>query len=281
MRYTVVKKRSGEVMVIDTVRLRLMHLRRRIFAWARVMEEVKAKTGAGVHMAMLGLTYDTEGTLVKPSVWEEGDIREFMMKLKARMGKRLLAYAWVAELQGRGVIHYHVVIVYTGRAPMPDKAYRSKDERGHWRYFKRMWWKGNSHSDFNVRSAYYLTSYVKKEYQKDFENFPKGAHAWAVWVSDSALKMELRYESLEKYKQEMVDEFILQDGGVGFEEAWEKMEWEVQRTKLAHKLVGDGWEYIGQVHGASELVKWGVTDELLEKKIFTRLGPGAFSVSDK
>jgi hypothetical protein len=277
MRYTVLRKRTGEVMIIDNVRLRLFHLRRRIFAWAKVTE--KLARSKGVHMSMYGLSYDTAGTLVKPSLWAVGDIREFMMRLKARMGKRLLAYAWVAELQKRGVIHYHVIIIYKGRAPMPDKAYKARDELGHYRYFKRMWWKGNSHSDFDVRSPYYLADYVRKEYQKDFEHFPIGAHAWAVWISDEALKTTLRFESLDKYKQELITQSMLEDDGVGFEEAWEKMEWEVKRTRLAHKMVGDSWEYLGQITDASGVAKWGITDELLKKKIFTRWAVGELSVS--
>jgi hypothetical protein len=142
-----------------------------------------------------------------------------------------------------------------------------------------MWWKGNSHSDFDVRSPYYLADYVRKEYQKDFEHFPIGAHAWAVWISDEALKTTLRFESLDKYKQELITQSMLEDDGVGFEEAWEKMEWEVKRTRLAHKMVGDSWEYLGQITDASGVAKWGITDELLKKKIFTRWAVGELSVS--
>lgn len=220
---------------------------------------------------MIGLSYDTNGTRVQASQWEDGDIREFMMKYRARMGKRLLAYSWVAELQRRGVIHYHVAVVYTGLSPMPDRAYKGKDDSGHVRYFKRMWWKGASSCEFNVRSPYYLASYVGKEYQKDFENFPKGAHAWAVWISDKALKLQLRFESLQEYKKKMIAESMLEDGGMGFQEAWNNMEWEVQRKRLSDKMTGHNWEYLGQVQSANDLAKWGVTDELLKKKIYTRI----------
>jgi hypothetical protein len=222
-------------------------------------------------MTMYMLSYDTEGTRVKASIWREGDIREFMLRLRARMGRRLLAYAWVAEKQKRGVIHYHVVIRHYGRAPMPDRAYMGRDELGHKRYFKRMWEKGASHSDFNVRSAYYLAKYVGKEYQKDFDTFPKNAHAWAVWVSDDALKLDLRIESLDKYRQELFCEAAFAEHGLGFQERWDWMEWQVKKKRLSEKMLGVNWEYVGQVGGADELASWGVTEELLQKKMVTRI----------
>jgi len=255
------------VLIIDNLKVRLSNLRRRVFAWASVIDGfVKS---SGVSMTMYGLTYDTKGTLVKPSSWEAGDIREFMIRLRARLGKRLLAYAWVAEVQQRGVIHYHVIAVHQGRAPMPDRAYTGKNSRGEVRDYKRLWEKGNSHSDFRVRSPYYLVSYVKKEYQKNFDLFPSGAHAWAVWVSDFGLKLALRYESLGRYKKIKWAEVMLENEGIGFEECWEKMEWEVKRQRLADRLLGNGWQYIGQVQGAADLAVWGVTDELLEKHAYT------------
>ena len=268
-KFTVLKRSNGEVLIIDNLKVRLSNLRRRVFAWAKVIDDFVRLPG--VSMTMYGLTYDTKGTLVKPSSWEAGDIREFMIRLKARLGKRLLAYAWVAEVQQRGVVHYHVIAVHRGRAPMPDRSYKGKNTRGEVRNYKRMWEKGNSHSDFQVRSPYYLVSYVKKEYQKNFELFPSGAHAWAVWVSDDGLKMSLRLESLTAYKKTIFAEIRFDNEGIGFSECWEAMEWEVKRAKLADRLLGNGWEYIGQVQGAADLAAWGVTDELLKKNAYTRI----------
>ena len=262
--------KGNQRLFVDLVRLRLVTLRRRIFAWSRVIEPITQLRG--VKMAMYRLSYDTEGTLVHASHWEAGDIREFMMRLRARMGKRLLAYAWVAELQVRGVMHYHVCMVYRGYAPMPDRSYHSKDGRNHWRSFKRMWEHGNSHTDFEVRSPYYMASYCKKAYQKDYLHFPMGAHAWAVWVSDAVLKASLQWESLEDYKKGSVA-CIMYDEGLGFEEAWEQWEWEVKRTRLVKQMVkqagGDVWEYVCSFNDLSKIGYPGVTEELLSKRIMT------------
>lgn len=272
MRYTVLE-RNGQRLIIDTQRLRLQHLRRRVHAWSRVVDDLK-QGGQKFNMTMYGLTYDTLGTHGEAGSWEPLDISKFVDALHARMGKRLLAYAWVAELQLREVIHYHVIIIHTGRAPMPDRQYRAKDARGHMRTFEKLWAKGSSHTDFKVRSAFYLASYVKKEYQKAYEFFPSGCHAWAVWISDTASKQALQYHSLEDYKQRLFLEQNLPlpfGNGYGFEEAWENMEWEVQREKLTRRFRGENWSYVGACSGAKDLEKWGVTDELLAKHVFTKL----------
>jgi hypothetical protein len=51
-----------------------------------------------------------------------------MLTLKKLLGDKLLAYAWVAELEKRGVIHYHIMIVVPpdlvigDDLPYPDEA---------------------------------------------------------------------------------------------------------------------------------------------------------------
>ena len=263
-------KRGNDRLFIDLLKLRLVTLRRRIFAWSRVIDAITKQPG--VKMAMYRLSYDTAGTLVKASEWQALDISLFMQRLRARMGKRLLAYAWVAELQIRGVIHYHVCIVYRGYAPMPDRSYHSKDARKHWRSFNRMWEKGSSHTDLEVRSPYYMASYCKKAYQKDYLHFPMGAHAWAVWISDAGLKASLKWEALEDYKKAEIAHIML-DEGLGYVEAWEQWEWEVRRTRIIKQMMkADGrdvWEYVGSFNDISNLGYDGVTEELLSKRMMT------------
>jgi hypothetical protein len=270
MRYTLLRKGKGNYRVIDTRRMRLWKLRSRVFAWAGVVKSLTSR--AAVKMAMYRLSYDTGGTLVKPSNWQALQIKFFMKALHERMGKRLLAYAWVAELQERGVIHYHVIIVYTGRANFPDRDVRAKDARGHLRVFKRLWVHGSSHSDFRVRSPFYISSYVKKEYQKAYEFFPSGCHAWAVWVSDEAMQRDLRFHSLAEWKQNI---FLQEYLGVGDGEgkdwlaAWSVMEWEVKRQRLVRAMSGERWEYAGSFSDASALARWNVTEDLLLAHITT------------
>ena len=199
-RFTVLQSANGGTKTIDNVKKRLAYMRRRLFAWARVVTEAGYKSAYRV--AMVTLTYDVYGTLVASANWEAGHMRQFMHRLKKRMGERLKAYAWVAELQANGHMHYQVLIIFEGRFLYPDKACIIDGIR-----YTRLWPHGMTRVDFNIRTLYYICTYVGKEYQKDFMEFPDGAHAWAVYVRDEYWAERLKYLSLDELKQKVVDEF--------------------------------------------------------------------------
>lgn len=166
-------------------------MRSRLFAWASVCEKLSALKG--VKRCMITLTYDTRGTLGNVGLWEAGDIRKFIMALKRKAGLELLAYAWVVEVQANGNPHYHVILLYRGSVPYPDKS--------------GMWSKGMSNILFKLETVYYICKYVGKEYQKDFSKLPKGARAYAVYVAGEGLKEELRLMSLPEHIREAVVEY--------------------------------------------------------------------------
>ena len=199
-RYTVLKSSNGKAMVVDNVKKRLMCMRRRLFAWAKVVTDAGFKSSYKV--AMVTLTYDVLGTLVEPADWKAGHIRQFMHSLKKRMGKRLKAAAWVGELQKNGHVHYHVLVIFEGRFLYPDKPCIVDGVR-----YKRLWPYGMSKVTFRLRTLYYICSYVGKGYQKNFMEFPDGAHGWAAYIEDPYLKEQLKYLSLSKFHQKIVDEF--------------------------------------------------------------------------
>ncbi|MEO5355290.1 MAG: hypothetical protein H7835_19045 [Magnetococcus sp. XQGC-1] len=113
--------------------------------------------------------------------WKPNHIRDFMLKLRKVMKDGLLAYAWVAELQKRGAIHYHILLYCRGRVPRPD-------EMG-------LWLHGMSRVDI-AKTPFYILKYTGKEYQKEFAKFPKGIRVFSVWVSDKAAKEILKYSTL-------------------------------------------------------------------------------------
>ena len=199
-RYTILKSFNGRSVIVDNVKKRLRYMRRRLFAWAKVVTDAGYKSMYKV--AMITLTYDVLGTLVPASDWKAGHMRTFMHNLKKRMGKRLKAAAWVAELQANGHVHYHVLVVYEGRFLYPDKPCIIEGVR-----YKRLWAYGMSRVTFRVRSLYYVCSYVGKEYQKNFMELPTGAHAWAVYIEDDYLNEQLRLFSLSEFHQKVVNEF--------------------------------------------------------------------------
>jgi hypothetical protein len=124
--------------------------------------------------------------------WQPKDITSFIRKMRTKLGDGLLAYCWVAELQKRGALHYHVLVwVKKGtRIPYPDKA---------------GWWTGGMTSIVKARSPYYVLTYVSKEYQKDFDKFPKGARVYAVKIYDQGLDLLLKYDKLKDWEQGIVN----------------------------------------------------------------------------
>ena len=195
--YAVLRHKDGRKKIVDNVQKRLTYMRRRLFTWARLVTEAGYRSAYRV--AMVTLTYDVSGSLVAAANWEAGHMRQFMHRLKKRMGERLKAAAWVAELQGNGHVHYHLMVIFEGRFLYPDRPCIIDGVR-----YKRLWPYGMSRVDFKVKTLYYVCSYVGKEYQKNFMDFPEGAHAWSVWIGDPAMHETLRFESLDDLGRQLV-----------------------------------------------------------------------------
>lgn len=174
-------KVSGQVVTVDTVKARYDRMRKRIKSWADVVGEVP-----GSRLIMVGLTY-RPGEEYQPN-----HIRDFMSKVKRKLGAGLLGYSWVSELQQRGAIHYHVCMYLKKgtRFPLPDKS---------------GWWAHGSSNVTTAKSPYYMLSYTKKKYQKDYDKFPLGCRAFAVWIQESVLAEKLRYLSLKNWEKGIID----------------------------------------------------------------------------
>lgn len=189
-RYAVFK-RGDKAFVVDLWRLRLDKLRKKIFAWVEACQSLS--DDRRVKKCLITLTYDTGGTITSPSSWSPKHISVFIDRLKKRKGLQVLAYAWVVELQERGVPHYHVFMFYKGNVPYPDKS-------GLWLY-------GMSNVRFRRRSARYLTAYLRKKNQKNFSLLPSGARAYACSISDPVLDLQFKALQLpEVIRQRYLDE---------------------------------------------------------------------------
>lgn len=200
-----------KVMVLDPARVRYNHMRTRIAAWANVLNQY-----SDTQLVMVTLTYAPEHT------WEPNHIKVFMRSMKHTLQDRLWAYAWVAELQKRGAVHYHVMLVVpSGSIIGEDVPY--PDDAGLWPY-------GFTRTEA-ARTVFYLVTYLGKEYQKDFSAFPKGIRAFAVYIRNSDAKRELRYQSLPEYQKAIVDEF-----------GWSELRSLVRIRKAAEFENGMGWD---------------------------------------
>lgn len=168
---------TGRVIVIDTFRQRLGTMKARVINWAYLVDKYREKNMA--RMVMVTLTYRRK-TDYKP-----GHIRDYLKNIKKRLGQNLLAHAWVAELQQRGAVHYHVILVVSPGSdiPIPDK-------KGYWTH-------GHSRIE-TARTAYYLAVYTGKQYQKALQNYPKHCRLYGMTIRPS-MKNKLGSDLLEAF----------------------------------------------------------------------------------
>jgi hypothetical protein len=163
-------------------------MRKRIADWVNVLNGVYPEK----RFIMVTLTYAPEHD------WQPNHIRTFMLSMRKTLGECLFAYAWVAEMQKRGAIHYHIMFLVPDTLEIGDD-FPYPDQTGLWLY-------GLSRVEI-ARTPFYLVTYLGKEYQKDFSKFPKGIRVFGVYIRNLEAKKDLRFQSLRLYQQEFVNEF--------------------------------------------------------------------------
>ena len=113
--------------------------------------------------------------------WRPEHISRYLDALRkwhyARTGSKTVRYAWVAELQQRGVIHYHVIVWLGGglTPPKPDQPWHSTDRKGLKQWHPPMWSHGMSNRLRATAPVAYLMKYASKIESKNVGSFPHGA----------------------------------------------------------------------------------------------------------
>lgn len=114
--------------------------------------------------------------------WRPEHISRYLDALRkwhySRTGTKTVRYAWVAELQQRGVIHYHVIVWLDAGLcpPKGDKPWKhGKDRAGLTRWEPPMWPHGMTRRDKAVAPVAYLMKYASKIESKNVGGFPHGA----------------------------------------------------------------------------------------------------------
>jgi hypothetical protein len=178
---------------------------------------------------MIGLTY-ADG-----STWRADDISKYMQLLTDALGEALLAYCWVSELQDRGAIHYHVlVIVRLGTdIPMPDRS--------------GMWTHGNSNRG-TAQSAWYIMKYASKGL--DTAEYPRGARilgaSWrhlrqvAITLGETAYGVARRI-----VRMSLLPRWLIQ-----------RLGGDDQSMLDVRKVSGSGWVLGDHVYKSPWIVKW-------------------------
>lgn len=164
---------------IDTAVMRHARLKRRVKAWSWSLNDfMAASLNSRVRMVMITLTY-------RPGVeWEPQHMNVFMRHVRKSNGIGLLGYAWVAELQQRGAVHFHLLLLVTRGSviPMPDRC---------------GWWPHGLTRIETARSHWYIVKYAQKSlFQNggEWKKYPKGIRIFHVWIAPDVISDAARWE---------------------------------------------------------------------------------------
>ncbi|MEJ7685534.1 MAG: hypothetical protein WKG52_00260 [Variovorax sp.] len=158
---------------------------------------------------MVTLTYDTKLTgAVGHHYWKPRHVSDYVRAVRAWFAKRCpgdrLRYVWVAELQQRGVLHYHAVFFLPAGVSMPRA-----DKRGWWPH-------GMTNTLKSTAPVAYLMKYASKPDSKTIGGFPRGARISGVGGLDaggSAFKRWCLWPGYVQGNASVADRFRPAPGG--------------------------------------------------------------------
>ena len=143
--------------------------------------------------------------------WRPEHISRYLDALRrwhySRTRSKKMRYAWVAELQQRGVIHYHVILWLDGglTPPKADTAWRRKDRRGLVTIEPPMWPHGMSNRLKSTAPVAYLMKYASKIESKTVGRFPHGARIHGAGGLDESGRCIRRWVLWPAYVQGNAD----------------------------------------------------------------------------
>jgi hypothetical protein len=160
---------AENAITIDKQQARVTRLRKGVGVAAKSLHNA---AGALSNKVMVTLTYAGDN-----SAWKPTHMTTYLNRVrdwyKRESGKKL-RYVWVAELQDRGVIHYHVVFWIDPAFTMPKA-----DARGWWPH-------GMTKTERAIKPIGYLMSYLSKIETKNVMEFPHGARIYGIGGLDKA-----------------------------------------------------------------------------------------------
>jgi hypothetical protein len=152
---------TGEYYEVDLKQIRLGRLKKRVSFFANWKDAV-GEMVTDVDTILVTLTY--RGI----EDWRPRHVTEFIRKVRRFLGSLMFGYFWVAEMQERGAVHYHVVFIVKKGTKLPKP-----DEEGYWDYGMTKIQK--------VDHVYsYLAKYLSKDGQK--AEYPKGIRIFGMSI---------------------------------------------------------------------------------------------------
>jgi len=191
-----------EYLVTNSHELRIKRMKRKLSVFFDLIKHdsryAKNNKSKGKYMPVfITLTYE------KQELWDAKQISELIAKYKKHFcsgGKKALMkaedfrYLWVAELQKRGVIHYHLVLWLPRFMPLKGL---KPDVLG--------WWKTGFSNVVAVKKSVfaYLQKYLSKGVVRGedgkFKTFPKGARIYGSGGLTKLQRIKTAYKLLPRW----------------------------------------------------------------------------------
>jgi len=164
--------------LVDRKQHRTRKVSQSVKTTARLHQSEIASSGFRFKPAMITCTY------APGSFWCAKDIsrliKECRRYLQRRYSQTTFRYTWVAELQKRGTIHYHVILWLPKGCTLPKP-----DKRG--------WWsKGSTRIEWVKNAVGYLAKYASKGSETEHE-FPKGSRISGFGGLNNESRREYRF----------------------------------------------------------------------------------------
>ena len=162
---------TEQCITIDRAQARVTRLRKGVGTASKC--HLNLAEGTGHNNVMVTLTY--AGT---NEDWRPKHVARYIDAVRLWFKKRCpgerLRYVWVAELQKRGVLHYHAVFFLPAGVSMPRA-----DKRGWWPH-------GMTNTLKATAPVAYLMKYASKADSKSIGGFPRGSRIYGIGGLDAA-----------------------------------------------------------------------------------------------
>ncbi|RUS67984.1 hypothetical protein CUZ56_00480 [Saezia sanguinis] len=229
-------KRVGEHYFIDPVQGRLARLRKNVGASARLHVVNQPKGFQKDRVIMVTLTYAGDN-----GDWEPRHISRLIKCLRQWCKRRAVScrYVWVAELQKRGVIHYHMAIWLPKGLTLPKP-----DKQGWWPH-------GMSKIEQARKPVAYLMKYLSKDTSKCFGSFPRGARIYGVGGLNDlrCVRRWLNYPRFIKCRSDVYERWQRFAGG-----GWIDADGVHYESEYEHAYIG-GQPAVRRVHEHEKLIE--------------------------
>lgn len=229
---------------IDPILTRMRRMTRSVLTAARMHEfELLNKRH---RTAMLTLTYrEVYG-------WNPKHISELLQRIRVWVGRRGhdFRYVWVAEMQQRGALHYHVLIWLPRGLTLPKP-----DKQGWWTH-------GSTRIEWARKPAGYLAKYASKLDSKAGIGFPCGARLHGRGGLGEFGRSVAQWFNLPQWAREICDlagravrvkgiGLVERDSGVCLPTPWR-----VSRSPCGTTYAQKLFSYVGGIRDVSGPFSW-------------------------